>query len=215
MYRYIYKITCTAGSFKDKFYYGQHTTSNLDDGYKGSGKLIQDYYKQYPLDYIKEIICFCESQEELNKLEYNVIHQWLGNPLCLNICEGGIGSGFTHHTEETKKRLSESHKGKSPANKGKPAWNRGQTGIYHLSNEAKKKISEVHKGRKYSLEHNKNLSNSLKGHVLSEETKKKISDSHKRSYIKRMWINKDDSEILIPIIEYQKYIAIGWSKGRK
>ena len=28
MYRYIYKITCTSGSFKDKFYFGQHTTED-------------------------------------------------------------------------------------------------------------------------------------------------------------------------------------------
>lgn len=66
-YRYIYKITCTAGSFKGKFYYGQHTTENLDDGYKGSGRKINDYYKKYPNDYIKEIISFHNSQEELIK----------------------------------------------------------------------------------------------------------------------------------------------------
>ena len=34
IYRYTYKITCTAGTFKDKFYFGQHTTENLNDGYK-------------------------------------------------------------------------------------------------------------------------------------------------------------------------------------
>ena len=71
IYRYIYKITCTAGSFKDKFYFGQHTTDNLDDGYKGSGRKIGNYYKKHPNDYIKEIISFYNSQEELNKAEYD------------------------------------------------------------------------------------------------------------------------------------------------
>ena len=45
-YRYIYKITCTNGSFKDKFYYGQRTTDiePYKDEYKGSGKKLIDYY---------------------------------------------------------------------------------------------------------------------------------------------------------------------------
>ena len=74
IYRYIYKITCTTGSFKDKFYYGQHTTTNLDDGYKGSGHFLGDYYKKYPNDYIKEIIAFYNTEEELNQAEYDIIH---------------------------------------------------------------------------------------------------------------------------------------------
>ena len=31
IYRYIYKITCTQGSFKDKFYFGQRITSKLPE----------------------------------------------------------------------------------------------------------------------------------------------------------------------------------------
>lgn len=67
IYRYIYKITCTTGSFKDKFYFGQRTTyiDPSKDKYKGSGRKIGDYYKKYPNDYIKEIISFHNSQEEL------------------------------------------------------------------------------------------------------------------------------------------------------
>ena len=57
-YRYIYKITCTAGTFKDKFYFGQHTTDNLDDNYTGSGRKITNYIKKHPNDYVKEIIAF-------------------------------------------------------------------------------------------------------------------------------------------------------------
>ena len=50
--------------------------------------------------------------------------------------------GF-HHSEETKKKISESHKGNK--------YHLGK----HLSEEAKKKISEAHKG-KYSGENNPN-----------------------------------------------------------
>lgn len=127
IYRYIYKITCTTGSFKDKFYFGQHTTDDLNDGYKGCGILIIKYYKKHPNDYIKEIISFHNSQEELNKAEYDIIHPWLGNELCLNMCEGGKGGPMFkghNHTEESKRKTTESlnkywstHDG---PNKGKP-----------------------------------------------------------------------------------------------
>lgn len=31
-YRFIYKITCLCGDYKGKYYIGQHTTDNLNDG---------------------------------------------------------------------------------------------------------------------------------------------------------------------------------------
>lgn len=197
-FRYIYKITCTKGSFKDKFYFGQHTTDNLDDEYKGSGKLITKYYSKYPNDYIKEIICFCDTDEELDKLEYNIIHPYLGTKMCLNLCEGGcqhLGSkchschkhtletreilrqksiGNTSHlgfkntpeqcehirigrskgyTEESKKKQSESMKGKIPYNKGLKDY---------LTSEQHLRMSLGHT-RKITPEELEKRSKSLKG----------------------------------------------------
>ena len=115
LYRYIYKITCTKGSFKDKFYYGQHTTNNLDDNYKGSGRKISAYHKKYPNEYVKEIIAFYDTKKELNKAEYEIIHPWLNSPMCLNLCEGGFSGS---PSIELRKKLSESKKGKSTWCKG-------------------------------------------------------------------------------------------------
>ena len=151
IYRYIYKITCTAGSFKNKFYFGQHTTNNLDDGYKGSGVKLRSYYKKHPNDYIKEIISFHNTDEELNKAEYEIIHPWLNNKMCLNLMEGGGNNGKP--SEETKRKISEAHKGIS----------------HSTSEETKKKLSEIMKGK----------NNWIKGSKLSEETKRKISEAHK------------------------------------
>lgn len=150
VYRYIYKITCTAGSFKGKFYFGQHKTDNLNDGYKGSGRKLGDYYKKYPNDYIKKIIAFYDSDEELNKAEYDIILPWLNNKMCLNLKEGG---GNNKLSEETRKKMSEKAKNRTyPAMQGK-----------HHSEEAKKKISDAGKGRKLSEEHKKKISQKLKG----------------------------------------------------
>ena len=84
-YRYIYKITCTAGDMKGHFYYGQHTTTNINDKYKGTGKLILEYYKKYPYDYIKEIIAYYNTEEELNNAEYDIIKENINDPLCMNM----------------------------------------------------------------------------------------------------------------------------------
>ena len=182
IYRYIYKITCTAGSFKGKFYFGQHTTDNLDDGYKGSGKFLRDYYKKHPNDYIKEIIAFYDTQEELNQAEYDIIHPMLGNKMCLNISEGGNGGSHPAWNKGIKtpknvrQKISEANKGKSPSletrkrhsdsMKGKNTWMKGKK----LSEEHKQHISESMKG--------KNTWN--KGIKLSEEHKQHISEGMKK-----------------------------------
>jgi len=180
-YRYIYKITCTTGSLKDKFYYGQHTTDNLDDGYKGSGVMIQRYYKKHPNDYIKEIISYHENKSELDNAEISIISKYINDDNCLNLSPGGFGGSVKgiknpnygkHLSEETKKKLSEAHKGK-PSN---------------LSEESRNKISEVHKnqipwnkGKKcgpLSEEHRKKISESGKGKIISEEQKQIMSIKH-------------------------------------
>ena len=73
-------------------------------------------------------------------------------------------------SEETKRKISESHKGKPAWNRGlkmnRPAWNRG---IPH-SEETRRKMSEALRGRKVWN----------KGIPRSEETRCKISEAHKR-----------------------------------
>lgn len=179
-YRYIYMIVCMAGSMKYKYYIGQHTTTNLNDNYKGSGKLLLDYYKKYPNDYIKTIICFCESIEELNQREHEIIHPLLDDPMCLNIQEGGYHCEFT---EEMRNKMSKSLKGKK-------AWNKG----LKMSEEYCIKNKEAHlghlpwntglnksgfSGKHHSEETKAKVSSKLKGRVVSEETRKKLSESHK------------------------------------
>ena len=65
------------------------------------------------------------------------------------------------HTKETREKLSKSHMGKTP-------WNKGKAGIY--SQQTRDKISQAHKGHKYNL-----------GKRHTKETKEKISaKTHKQ-----------------------------------
>ena len=198
-YRYIYKITCTEGSFKNKFYFGKHKTNNLDDNYKGGGRKLGAYYKTYPNGYIKEIISFHDNDEELNKAEYDIIHPFLGQNDCLNLCEGGIG-GHAHkghlHSDETKRKISEAAKGRKRQpfseewkNKISLAVSGPNNGMYgkrginnpnygsHRSDEAKRKMSEAAKRRKHTPH--------------SEETKRKISEAAKSRKQRNSILNKN------------------------
>jgi len=76
-----------------------------------------------------------------------------------------------HHSEETRKKIGDGHR-------GKPSHRKGKTGIW--SEETLKKWSEIRKGKKHSAEHRKNMCGKIpwnKGKKMPEETKKKISET--------------------------------------
>lgn len=185
-YYYTYKITCTEGSLKDYFYLGKHITSNLDDGYKGSGKIINDYYKKYPNGYNIEILNFYNNKDELATAERALIEQYIGGKYCLNLTRGGAGGGAfgRKDSEETKRKRNASLKGKR---KGCEPWNKGKK----MTTEFSKKVSEGKTGKPLSDEHKQKISQSsklhpdrhatfgMKGKTHSEETKLKISQSNK------------------------------------
>lgn len=159
-YFYTYRVDCTAPGWEGYYYLGQHTTSDLDDGYKGSGTKIQEYYKQYPNDYIFTILEFYLNKSDLSIAEQKLIGDlWETDIYCLNCTAGGSG-GFKAANKYWKgRKLSEEHKNRiGVGNKGK-----------HLSDETKHKISEVRKG----------TPSSRKGVKLTDETKHKISESNK------------------------------------
>jgi hypothetical protein len=82
-----------------------------------------------------------------------------------------------HHTEETKKKISESL---IKSNHTRiPKLSESHKGISNgpHTEETKKKISRSLSGRSLSVTHIERLSKSHQGYIMSGETKKKISDS--------------------------------------
>lgn len=71
-----------------------------------------------------------------------------------------------HLSEEQRKQISESQKGRVP-------WNKGKHGIY--SEETLSKMSESCKGRIITDEHKSKISKALSGRNLSDDTKSKLS----------------------------------------
>lgn len=96
-YHYLYKIT---NKHTSQFYFGIHSTNDLNDNYMGSGTLIKREYKKHGKDqFIKEFIKFFDNRQDLIKYEQEIVNEdILKDPLCLNITKGGkagLEDGFT------------------------------------------------------------------------------------------------------------------------
>ena len=87
-YNYFYKITNT---LNNHFYYGIHSTDNLEDGYMGSGSRLQNAYKKYGNEnFKKEILRFFNSRDEAAVYESELVTESLvKDDSCYNLILGG------------------------------------------------------------------------------------------------------------------------------
>lgn len=116
--------------------------------------------------------------KELNTLEklYISIGRQRGLNL-VNISGGGEGGGSMtgkHHSEESKKKMSDAKKGR-PMPKGCTERSLELRTGKPLAEETKRKISKSHTGLSHTEETRKKLSTINTGKIASEETRKKIS----------------------------------------
>lgn len=87
-YHYFYKIT---NNINNHFYYGIHSTNNIEDGYMGSGSRLHHAYKKYGMEnFTKEILKYFDTREELAQYEADVVTEELVlDENCYNISCGG------------------------------------------------------------------------------------------------------------------------------
>lgn len=209
----IYKWT---NKINNKSYIGQtlfpnkRINSHINAAKNNSQLLFHKALRKYGIDsFIYEEL---ESVEEnkLNEREMYWISYYDSYNNGYNMTLGGEGhrgkiseEGRKHialghigikHTEEEKKKISESHK---------KYWD-------SLSdNQRKERISKI-----VPVHLSRNKNGMYKKHH-KQETKNQISETKRKNYIKRIWVNKDLLEKLIPVLECDKYIASGWHRGRK
>lgn len=109
-YHYFYKIT---NLINRKYYYGIHSTDNLEDAYKGSGIRLNEAYNKYGVDnFKKEILKYFNTREEASRYEKEIVtEEEVKSNDCYNLTTGGdkgICNAFKnkHHREETKRIIS-------------------------------------------------------------------------------------------------------------
>ena len=138
---YVYKLTHKeTGEFYIGVRYGNKYPASLDLGkrYWTSSKIVKPKFNEFNYEILKE---FDESKSAID-YEKKLIEENWNDPLILNraIVQSDKWR-CTGHSESTRKKMSESKKGKPPNNKGKK-----------LSEETKKKISEKSSLYKHSEE---------------------------------------------------------------
>lgn len=204
-YHFIYKTTCKVTS---KYYYGMHSTDDLNDGYIGSGKHLRYSINKHGKDnHVCERLEFFDSRELLKEKEKEIVNENLrSDPLCMNLMDGGSG-GFIS-TEVQFKRSSAG--GKKVADKIKNDMDYKDEFSSKVSNGVKKGYENGRIGKNYF---------SWKGKIRSKETKKKMSlaqqgkqSGEKNSQYGKRWITNG---VEVKVISKGDEIPEGWRFGRK
>lgn len=197
VYGFIYRIT---NSVNDKVYYGQ-TKSNPPShrwnrhkysAKKGCKVPIHGAIRLHGIDNFKfEVVYTCETLDELNKKEIEVINT--NNSFCpngYNIMKGG--DNF-ERTEEHKKKIGDALRGLKRTPEHCQIMSIALKGIKHgpFTQEHKDKISQAHKGKKkpQTPEHIEKRRQQQIGQKRSPET----IDKQRQARIK-WWIKKKEAE---------------------
>ena len=198
-YHILYKTTCTVTG---NFYVGVHSTTNLEDGYLGSGKRLSRSVEKYGKEnHVREILEFFETREELLSREREVVNdELLKEEKCMNLKPGGEG-GLNLLDKETVKRISTAG----------GSMSRYQS--FEFRSEYTKRGWKGKKGKQWG---------NWKGRSHSEDTKRKIGEKtsqsqrgEKNSQFGKVWIRKGNENKKIPKDQLSSYLKNGWEKGRK
>jgi hypothetical protein len=183
-------------------YVGKHQTTNLDDGYMGSGKILRDAIKLYGVEnFHKEILFVFDNEAEMNRTEAEIVtEEFILRDDTYNLCVGGQG-GFSHIN---KVGLNNSSAQRSKAKELTVKRNQNGSG---RSDQFKEKVSNTLRGRK--------LSDGMLNKKHREETRQKMSESHggsKNSQFGSFWITNGVENRKLSNADV---IPTGWQRGRK
>lgn len=188
----------------EKFYVGKHSTNDLDDGYMGSGTLLQKAICKYGIEnFRKQILEFFDSEEAAYDYEESLVTEaFIQDENTYNLVKGG--KGFDNQ------RLTK-------------LWNdpefRARKSLEITMRN--KKFLATEEGKKWRADLNKKI---WTGRKHKEETKRKIGQTNsikqkgeKNSQFGTMWIThpelKENKKIKKE--EFQVWSDQGWIKGRK
>lgn len=175
---YVYKILFENG----EYYIGKHRTINLNDGYCGSGIMIQQKISNGEIKKAKKIILeFCNNDNELSITEENILgNLYLKDSLCLNQVKGGKG-GWDEYIIKKSAHLK---KGKKRSKESIEKQRKSCIGKKH-STSTKEKLSLIMQEyfkTDIGIQHKEKLKKIKTGQKKSIETKKKISQKAKERW---------------------------------
>lgn len=208
MFFTVYKVT---NILNNKFYIGKHQTTDLNDGYMGSGKLLKRAIAKYGIEnFKKEILFVFDNEADMNNKEKELV------TICeqsYNLCPGGNG-GFGYIN---KNRLwnTENHKQAAISNALI-----GSNKASQLSKENKewneKRIANIKKNHPSTKD---GYVGTFKGRKHSEETRNSLKGrgnqiGSKNSQFGTCWITNGVENKKIPKSEVSVWYKLGYTRGR-
>ena len=206
---YLYKTTCNVTG---RYYIGMHSTTNLEDGYLGSGKRLRYSIRKYGEDnHETQILEFFDSRELLVEAEKKAITEdMIADNNCMNLKSGGTG-GLNGLSKDIITKISKA---------GKCAFLLKLQSDEKFRDDWREKISNT---LKETYKNDKTLKRGRGAFFLnkkhSKETKQLLSSIRKNNGIGKnnsqygtCWITNEKESIKIIIGDE---IPNGWRLGRK
>lgn len=168
----IYIVYKTTNLINGRYYIGKHKTSNLDDSYLGSGRLLKNAIQKYGKEnFKKEILRIFECEDDAFDYEQKIVNESVvSDQHSYNLSTGGLG-GRTH-SKVSKKMMSESKKGCVP-------WNKGISSKDWMTDEQYENAVDNLTNRTITSDEIERRKQSRSGYKHSDETKKKVSEKLK------------------------------------
>ena len=226
-YHYLYKIT---NIITQEYYYGVHSTNDLNDGYFGSGSQLKHNIQIYGRpNFSKEILEFFPDRKSLMLCESKIVNkQLLKDKKCLNVILGGgelkgsIGKKCIIDSYGNYKMVDKNNNencnffvGRICINKNgkmkyiKPyelsiyeqnGWTKGT--IYNSPGKGKIWVRKLINGEKIVKQ------------ILPDELQQYLDEGWEKGFKNnRIFVNKNHKCKQIPLEELQQYLDEGWEKG--
>ena len=204
-YHILYKTTCIVTG---NFYIGVHSTIDLEDGYMGSGLRLSRSVEKHGIEnHFREILEFFETRESLMNREREIVNEeLLEEEKCMNLKPGGEG-GFCNEEHSIKCSIA--------GNKG---YNRKLETDISFRNKMSKLLSETaiktHKAGKVKYDTFKGKQHSEKSKIQIGLTNSIKQKGEKNSQYGTCWIMNSEISKKISKNDLEKYLNLGWKKGR-
>jgi group I intron endonuclease len=103
IFHYVYKIVNT---INNKYYYGVHSTNNLEDDYMGSGTALGDAKEKHGIEnFHRDFICFTNNEQSAYDIEELIVDEKMVKRRdCYNVSLGGRGGNTMAGADEEKRK---------------------------------------------------------------------------------------------------------------
>jgi len=192
-----------------------HSTSNLKDGYLGSGTHLRHAIRKYGIDnFILEILEWCNTRENLIEREKEIItEQHINNENCYNLKFGGLGGGKFKNKEHQFKCSQAAGIKHRERMLNDSEYRKKMTKIVSESNKKRlkkgtlKPIQESYSwvGKKHKPETIDKMKSSKQGQGIG------INNSQ----FGTCWVTNETENKKIKKTELELYLNDGWRKGVK